>query len=229
MREKLAPLLGEKKLFFATISDLRDCRISEHVQKRVLLTNLILAESNEYLASHVWVGNATAFERFNLGDRIEFTATVSRYKKGGVHKGQADRSMDYGFRRIHASLIRLSDRRCSIKENSNNMRRNLKALNGQRLMFSAVVDGFGKRFYKDKEITTILFKDIRKLQDGILVTDHLWFTQGKCWSNMTIGQRVQFEARVKEYEKGYKGLRQVLDAPVRKDYKLERPTKIELL
>lgn len=109
------------------------------------------------------------------------------------------------------------------------MRKELKPLDGQRLMFSAVVDGFGKRYFKDKEIPTILFREVKIVSDGKLVTDHLWFTQGKCWSDMQIGQRVQFEARVKAYEKGYKGKREVLDAPIRTDYKLERPSKIVLI
>lgn len=109
------------------------------------------------------------------------------------------------------------------------MRKELKKLNGKRLIFSAIVEGFGVRHFKDKEIPTILFKDVRKQPDDKIVTDHLWFTKGKSWSDMTIGQRVQFEARVKEYEKGYKGHRDVPDAPITTDYKLERPTKIELL
>lgn len=109
------------------------------------------------------------------------------------------------------------------------MRKELKKLNGKRLMFSAVVHGFGTRHFKDKEIPTILFREVYELSSEKLVADHLWFTKGKAWSNLSVGSKVQFEARVKEYEKGYKGSREVLDAPVTTDYKLERPTKIELL
>lgn len=109
------------------------------------------------------------------------------------------------------------------------MRKELKKLDGQRLMFSAVVKGFGVRHFKDKEIPTILFQQVCKQPENKMVTDHLWFTQGKCWSDMTIGQKVEFEARVKQYEKGYKGKREVVDAMIQTDYKLERPTKIKLL
>lgn len=109
------------------------------------------------------------------------------------------------------------------------MRKELKKLDGQRLMFSAVVDGFGKRYFKDKEMPTIVFRDVKRLSDELLVADHLWFTQGLCWSDLKTGQRVQFEARVKAYEKGYKGRREVVGAPIRTDYKLERPTKVQLI
>ena len=108
------------------------------------------------------------------------------------------------------------------------MRSTLKSLDKLRLIFLADISGFGKKQFKDHQSPTILLKNVRLLESGKCVTDHLWFGLGKSWEGFKAGDSVQFEARVKEYEKGYKGKRDVSNAPIRKDYKLERPTKIRL-
>ncbi len=54
---------------------------------------------------------------------------------------------------------------------------------------------------------TILLKDIRILETGTLATDHLWFTCGKTFDRLRLnaGDQIAFNARVGQYEKGYKG------------------------
>lgn len=110
------------------------------------------------------------------------------------------------------------------------MRSKLKAINGQRMRFTATVERFGeKSAFKGAPIPTVLLKNIRILETDEQVTDHLWFTKGKSWEECVIGGIVEFDARVTTYEKGYKGYRDdVYDSPVKTDYKLERPTKVEV-
>lgn len=110
------------------------------------------------------------------------------------------------------------------------MRRNLKAINGQRMRFTATVERFGhKTAFQGEPIPTILLKNVRVLETNHRAADHLWFTKGKSWDKCIIGCIVEFDARVTTYEKGYKGHRyDVFDAPVKTDYKLERPTKVEV-
>ncbi len=69
------------------------------------------------------------------------------------------------------------------------------------------------------------------------MTDHLWlnYTKGfQALGQLTAGDKIQFEARIKEYWKGYVGNRTdefglplSMSHPPRKDYKLSHPTKIK--
>ena len=78
---------------------------------------------------------------------------------------------------------------------------------------------------------TILLKDIRILETGTLATDHLWFTCGKTFDRLRLnaGDQIAFNARVGQYEKGYKGRKaeRTGEAWSKTDYHLERPTKAE--
>ncbi len=107
------------------------------------------------------------------------------------------------------------------------IRNKLKTLNGQRLRFSATVERFGeKSAFKGGPIPTVLLKNVCLVSSGECVTDHLWFTKGKSWESCSTGSKVEFDARVTVYEKGYKGRRDdVYDAPIEIDYRLDRPTK----
>ena len=62
-----------------------------------------------------------------------------------------------------------------------------------------------------------------------MITDHLWFNNTKAFQavNLEAGDVVEFDARVKPYEKGYKGRREYVDKPITIDYKLSWPTKVE--
>ena len=88
-----------------------------------------------------------------------------------------------------------------------------------------------KNGWKGKTEQTILLKNIRDAH-GILVSDHLWFNQTKGFAALELkdGDVVQFKARVKEYEKGYKGRREdelFEEHPMETDYKLSNPTDIK--
>lgn len=108
------------------------------------------------------------------------------------------------------------------------MRKELKEIDGTRLRFRAVVERFGTKVYRDYEDTTILLKNVTRVDTGLQVTDHIWFTVGKTIDNLDLkpGEIVEFDARVGNYSKGYVNHRQGIDD--RKiDYKLNRPTRFK--
>jgi len=113
------------------------------------------------------------------------------------------------------------------------MRKKLKQLNQQRLTFRATVDRFGtKNGWHGWQVNTICFKDVT--HNGELVTDHVWFTCGKWSQKIKEGDKISFEARVGEYEKGYRGYREdvLLYGEYSKpsvDYHLTRPTKVKVI
>lgn len=111
------------------------------------------------------------------------------------------------------------------------MRVKLKKYNGKRLRFSARIERFGeKSAFKGYTVPTLLLKNVKIIDTQKVITDHLWFTKGKSWDKSSVGDIVEFDARVTTYEKGYKGYRDdVYDSPIEIDYKLERPTKIKIL
>lgn len=73
-------------------------------------------------------------------------------------------------------------------------------------------------------------KNIKDKHNDI-VAEHLWFNYTKSFekADMTPGDIIQFDARIKEYEKGYKGYRDDVYKPIEKDYKLNYPTKVKNL
>lgn len=109
------------------------------------------------------------------------------------------------------------------------MRKKLKALEDVRQTFTGVFVREGiKNGYKGP-LKTILLKDIKDL-DGNYITDHLWFNYTKGFESLGVlkeGEQLQFNARSKPYEKGYKGYRDDVYCPVEWDYKLSHPTKIQ--
>ncbi|MGE5403012.1 MAG: hypothetical protein ACM3S2_21640 [Ignavibacteriales bacterium] len=111
------------------------------------------------------------------------------------------------------------------------MRAKLKDIDGERQTFYGEFVRFGtKSGYKGME-ETVLLKSIHDME-GRFITDHLWFnlTKGFEKLNPRPGDRIQFDARVQSYTKGYKGRREeVLNSPKgveRTDYKLSRPTRV---
>lgn len=112
------------------------------------------------------------------------------------------------------------------------MRHKLKEMREFRGTFIGIFEKFGiKNGYNGRIETTILLKDIVTL-DGEEITDHLWFNYTKGFQELGElhkGDKIQFNARGKEYEKGYKGWREdVYNKPIQKDYKLVYPTQIKL-
>jgi hypothetical protein len=103
---------------------------------------------------------------------------------------------------------------------------------GLRFRYTGTVERFGIKRSYGHEKTTLLLSDVRSV-DGGLVADHLWFTRGK-WSNeITLGDRIAFDARATAYRKGYAGDR--LDVIAERGFgasvshRLSNPTRVEVL
>jgi hypothetical protein len=108
------------------------------------------------------------------------------------------------------------------------LRRELKKLNEKRILFTAVVDRFGKKNgWQGKQEDTILLKDVRFADSQKMATDHIWFTIGKIihFEGLREGDKIQFEARIGEYTKGYVYPGWIDER--QKDYKLNWPTKLQ--
>lgn len=79
---------------------------------------------------------------------------------------------------------------------------------------------------------TVLMTDIRN-KHGNLVADHIWFNLTKGFKDigfMSPGEMLRFDARVRQYEKGYKGQKdEVLarNGGIKQDYKLSHPSQIK--
>lgn len=109
------------------------------------------------------------------------------------------------------------------------MREALQQIEGVRSTFRGIVDRYGtKPAYRGPAIPTLMLRDVTD-KTGKVVTDHLWMVVGKQLQalQLQIGEVVEFDARVTEYEKGYKGYREdVYDAPIEIDYRLSNPTRV---
>lgn len=111
------------------------------------------------------------------------------------------------------------------------MRKKLKSVNGKRMRFRAIVERFGtKKNYHGYPEPTILLKQVTFVDNGVVATDHIWFTVGKTINKLMLkpGEIVEFDARVGEYIKGYVNHRDYIDER-QVDYKLNRPTKFAKL
>jgi len=107
------------------------------------------------------------------------------------------------------------------------MRKALQQRDGERATFLGTFERMGSQRGWMGDEPTVLLRDIRTLS-GEPLCDHLWFafTKAVASLNLTPGDVVQFDARIKEYEKGYKGRREDVYVPVERDYKLSHPTKV---
>lgn len=111
------------------------------------------------------------------------------------------------------------------------MRSELKKSEGERKKFRATFVRLGKKAgYKGVSEETILLKNVIDIETNKLATDHIWFTFTKGFqdANLMEGMLVEFEARVKEYTKGYVNNHYKLNFES-KDYKLSHPTKIKAI
>lgn len=112
------------------------------------------------------------------------------------------------------------------------MRKDLQKINGDRQTFTGTFSRFGQKSGYKGPLPTLLLLNVKN-QQGKTVTDHLWFnlTKGFAALELEEGDLVQFDARVKEYEKGYKGwdFEKQLESPIEIDYKLSHPTKLSVL
>jgi hypothetical protein len=111
------------------------------------------------------------------------------------------------------------------------MRNKLEKLEDVRGTFTGIFTRMGKKTSFGYPKTTVLLTDIKD-SEGRRITDHLWFNLTKGFEALCLKpmDRVQFDARVKPYLKGYRGYRDdVYDSPVELDYKLSHPTKLQKL
>ncbi len=108
------------------------------------------------------------------------------------------------------------------------MRKALQPEKGNRKKFAATFVRLGKKTsYKGYSEETVLLSAIIDAETGEPMTDHLWFSYTKGFQQLALspGTRIEFEARVKEYKKGY--VRSGLSTQRSSDYKLSHPTKIK--
>ena len=104
------------------------------------------------------------------------------------------------------------------------MRRRLEKMHGERLSFIGVFEKTGsKAGFRGEALTTVLLREVRLKATNQIITDHLWFNMTKEFRNLCLqkGDKVEFDARVKDYVKGY--FRFDVQST---DYKLSHPTKI---
>jgi len=109
------------------------------------------------------------------------------------------------------------------------MRKELAAEEGKRKKFKAIFSKVGKKMnYKGYYEDTILLKNLVDLQTNKLVADHVWFSyaQGFVKASLTLGDTLEFEARIKEYRKGYINRNYKINNSST-DFKLSNPTKIK--
>src|SRR5690349_14220557 len=86
------------------------------------------------------------------------------------------------------------------------MRKQLAAENGDLKKFRATSERVGKKVnYKGYSEDTILLKNIVDFETKKIVADHVWFSYTKGFEKLSLtpGVILEFEARVKEYKKGY--------------------------
>ncbi|HEV8514893.1 MAG TPA: hypothetical protein VGQ59_16525 [Cyclobacteriaceae bacterium] len=109
------------------------------------------------------------------------------------------------------------------------MRKELAKEEGKRKKFKALFDRVGKKVnYKNYSEETILLKNVVDLETNKIIADHIWFsyTQSFIKASISVGDTLEFEARVKEYRKGYVNRNYKINN-TSKDFKLSNPTKIK--
>jgi hypothetical protein len=109
------------------------------------------------------------------------------------------------------------------------VRKILAEQNGVRKKFKAMFSRIGKKVnYKGYSEETILLTHIIDIETNKLVADHVWFsyTQGFEKASLSLGDSLEFQARVKEYKKGYVNKSFKINNSAT-DYKLSHPTKIK--
>jgi hypothetical protein len=110
------------------------------------------------------------------------------------------------------------------------MRKALGEKEGERRSFQATFVRFGsKRGYQGYKEETILLKNIIDVETNKIVADHSWFNFTKSFQtlNLTEGIQIRFDARIKEYRKGYVNRRYGIDNS-KKDYRLSHPTNVSI-
>ncbi|SKC88563.1 hypothetical protein [Ohtaekwangia koreensis] len=111
------------------------------------------------------------------------------------------------------------------------MRKELAKEEGQRKKFRATFSRLGKKVnFKGYSEETVLLQNVVDVETNKAVTDHIWFSFTKGFEKLALteGVTLEFEARVKEYKKGYVNSRYKINNS-KTDYKLSHPTRIVLV
>lgn len=113
------------------------------------------------------------------------------------------------------------------------MRKDLRKLEGTRQRFSGVFVCYGSRpgYRSANPRPTVLIRKIQTEPNGKHVTDHAWFDLTKGFrklGELSEGDRIAFDARVRPYVKGYVNYRRGIDDR-RVDYRLSHPSKVQRL
>ncbi len=109
------------------------------------------------------------------------------------------------------------------------MRKELAREEGKRKKFRAIFERLGKKTnFKGYSEETVLLKTIVDVETNKVVADHVWFSYTRGFEKALLkeGTIVEFEARIKEYKKGYVN-RKLNFTSQSVDYKLSHPTKIK--
>jgi hypothetical protein len=110
-------------------------------------------------------------------------------------------------------------------------RTKLGSAEGERKVFKGTFSKYGKKVnYKGHSEPTVLLVGITDVTNNEVVTDHAWFsfTKGFEKINPKEGDVLVFEARIKEYRKGYVNKKYGINNQ-RKDFRLSHPTKISIV
>ena len=111
------------------------------------------------------------------------------------------------------------------------MRKQLEKQNNIRSSFTGIFERFGtKKNYHGFPEKTVLIKNIKDSGNNV-VCNHLCFNYTKQFEflgDLKQGSIIKFDARVKEYVKGYINHREFIDERTI-DYKLSYPTKISVV
>lgn len=108
------------------------------------------------------------------------------------------------------------------------MRKGLATREGERARVRGTFERFGtKRGWQGSTLQTVLLKDIDDAT-WTRICNHLWFNLTRAFAALQLqpGDVVQFDARVKEYVKGYCGRRDEVWKPAEVDDKLSHPPKV---
>jgi hypothetical protein len=111
------------------------------------------------------------------------------------------------------------------------MRKELGQRSGTRKKFRGVFARFGKKVnFRGHTDMTVLLTHIVEADSSKPVADHLWFAYTKGFEDAKIseGVTVEFEARVKAYQKGYVNKKAGIKNQ-KQDYKLSHPTRIRVV
>ncbi|WP_413219534.1 hypothetical protein [Tritonibacter mobilis] len=100
---------------------------------------------------------------------------------------------------------------------------------GERVRVKGKFVRFGEKRGFKGPLQTILLSDVRDYETDELLTDHIWFTRGSSWPTLKSGDQVALNARIDSYQKGYNGRRPDVYVREEIDYRLTRPTKIEIV